>query len=684
MAAAGAHISATSSKEDGVPSSTTSTSDLRALPTDYQKILKMLDSHRDHISNEIELVHEQKREKLEHYYPFDIPQVLQDFHKAKERITLENYIPIIGLLEVLEHLGNRSALVTSGKTTFINIQPDSIIIHCNELTRQCGPRFSLRDSVKLVLESEEKKITSITTTFSQYAGDRMTFTLRSKDKGKIVSQRLVGLINQQKDIQLILTLEKLLKLPKEIIQYILPETEVITQIQTRSNWKYDVKDLSPRHTDFVKKLCRYKFQNPYICAGVAGSGKSAAIARLICTLLDNEPKIRIVIASRNNTAIDSLMLRIHERRPKAKLTRYCSKFHGSGDDINSTLAVPPIYCDTIAEAKEKYERTNILGLTVAKALNLEVFPKCDFLILEEAGLSFEFDFCNVIKSFADLTSTTTLLAGDPYQLKGLATSEGSIRLGIQTGTLHRLIDTNPIYNVKRADTDILSSITILNICYRCPIATTTEILQNLYPFPVFPVPVENENQTYWFLKDLPPGPMNFHHIQGSEKHFSNNNKSLSNPEEVAIIIRYLDILINTNNVPFDKILVMTYYFYQVLDIMDAIIKRGWTASNGDKEGAITVSCMYKIQGMTRSIVLLSLCQSYDKNKRPNMGKYLQQKPMNTVALSRHESALHVFADRRLVSQSRDWRPILKYEIDYKKFKDIFLKNAPPSSAPPHH
>lgn len=67
-----------------------------------------------------------------------------------------------------------------------------------------------------------------------------------------------------------------------------------------------------------------------------------------------------------------------------------------------------------------------------------------------------------------------------------------------------------------------------------------------------------------------------------------------------------------------------------------------------------------------------------------MGKYLQQKPMNTVALSRHESALHVFADRRLVSQSRDWRPILKYEIDYKKFKDIFLKIAPPSSAPPHH
>ena len=58
MAAAGAHISATSSKEDGAPSSTTSTSDLRALPTDYQKILKMLDSHRDHISNEIELVHE--------------------------------------------------------------------------------------------------------------------------------------------------------------------------------------------------------------------------------------------------------------------------------------------------------------------------------------------------------------------------------------------------------------------------------------------------------------------------------------------------------------------------------------------------------------------------------------------------------------------------------------------------
>ena len=594
-----------------------------------------------------------------------VKETLETFWRDRRGLNPENYASVVGLAELVQHIKTKHYLVKGGKQTQLMITGRHAQIKCREIYEQFGTKCTAGDLIKLATENG-----SCLAKFEYENAQTRTLLLeirKSSERGQLQG-KLVSLTNIQRDGQIHALLTKIKKFSGDLIRYLFPDGKKWVEEQVkRQSWVIDETDLKGKHLKFVQWLTKLRFGQPFVLQGCYGSGKSHALASLVKAYILNHPKCKIVIGSANNGAVDSLLLKILDKVPKAKVLRYTAQRHTA--TLPAKLATERVLCADLKEAINRFARgAQVLGATVCKYSTQEEVSeiKADLIILDEAASTTELSAALILHGFADLSKTNLVLAGDVYQMPGLVWSEESRALNHEISIMKRLMSGDRTY--RKQNQGAFPTILDLNESYRCP-EPVTRILSDYYPDGVEPAPDPARARKYLNLPNLPKGHIIFHNVEGAKKStYSNGQGSMANEIEANWITDYCRILVRQNGIPKKEILIISYYNKQKFMIKEKLAICGLPHTETEDEDAILILSPTCSQGLERPIVIISTVQTGFQV----LGDHLRDDQQNLVALSRCSSLLIVLGNAGLLNQHPKWRPILKYTLRNQDIGRKFL------------
>lgn len=158
-------------------------------------------------------------------------------------------------------------------------------------------------------------------------------------------------------------------------------------------------------------------------------------------------------------------------------------------------------------------------------------------------------------------------------------------------------------------------------------------------------------------------------LKGKISKYSNKCASISNDDEISIILDYLRVLIFQNKVEISDIVILTFYQKQCAAIKAALLRMDLEEEERIFFTNLLIASPRASQGIERGIAIVSLVQA----GRPKLGEFLRCPDQNLVALSRAYSLLIVIGDQDLISQEPVWKSITKFRIDMELKGQTFLK-----------
>ena len=634
------------------------------LPDELRKVVQELRNILKKDPKTLDLHCNGETTKLDTVYPYDLEGTIKEFAKKRNALTRENYQRVIGLAEIFEHMTKKYFQTDAAKETKMLVGEQTIQIICEELAEQLEPQLIPSDKAK-VITSEG----SLMTTYEKVVGDTIHLNLDKRDRNKFEGAKFIAISKREGDNQLLSTLKRIQEIPQDLLQFLFPMgRKKVKKFPDRNNWKFTTQGMDADHAKFVRAVSAYHHHQPYILQGCCGSGKSHALAELITTYVKNMPTVKIVVGSVNNVAVNSLMLKVAAKSQKIKMVRYVGSVHETLLPIS--LSLPGVkFLDQEASLKQ-FGNSHLYGTTVSKATKLmgPVGLKADLIILDEAASAYESATCALLQGFWDKSKTNVILAGDVYQLPGLALSGSAKALGIQISTMERLMNGDPTYSRRNRQQTSVPSISEFFTTYRGP-TEITSLISNYYPVGLVAKPKPEKALKYLNMKNMPEGHVIFHHVEGKQKYYTNKNKSISNPDEEQLIMAYLRVLAKQNKANVQDIMIIPYYNKQNHSIKKAVRNMGLAVTETEDQEAILITSPIRSQGLEKPIVIVSLCQSGNRT----LGNYLRDSRQALVALSRASSIMIVIGNKHLISQDAIWQNILEYEIDYNKVGKEFLR-----------
>ena len=157
--------------------------------------------------------------------------------------------------------------------------------------------------------------------------------------------------------------------------------------------------------------------------------------------------------------------------------------------------------------------------------------------------------------------------------------------------------------------------------------------------------------------------------KGKISTYSNRCASISNDDEISIILDYLRVLIFQNKVDVDDIVLLTFYQKQCAAVKAAILRLDLEEEERIFFTNLLITSPRASQGIEKGVSILSLVQA----DRPKLGEFLRCPDQNLVALSRAYSLLIVIGDQDLISQEPVWKAITNYRIPIELKGRAFLK-----------
>ena len=640
-----------------------------ALPADLEKMAIWLDSLRTAPTKGTKLTNiSHKEEKVDPFklFPYEPREILQQFLQNRRVVTRITFKSWLGLAHLVEFFRNKIIEISPAKKTKFTIMGREAELECDEIFEQLGPRLTVDDRVKFATDEG-----GVITTFSHKGNDKMYFKLKTSYVGKLENPTLKAIVNIQNDSRLFATLKKIESFDDATLQYLFPE---ITNYKPRRyadrrHWRIFNPSNDKTHARILQHVTQYYFPVPYVIQGIVGAGKSSLLSHLIITLLKNDPLGKIVITSKNNIAIDSLLKKVLEKCANVNIIRYVSDTWG--DHLTESLSLPGVKFVDLESALQAYRnKGQILALTADKTLKLKRFTGvvANLILIDEAAMSSEDHLPSVMTGFYKEGKTNTLLAGDVYQTGNLVLSDEAKILNMNVSMMERLVDTNLLYRKDKADRMKIPPIAYLTVTYRLP-REIMRLIKPFYPFEIFAIPDEAKSGRFINLVNMPKGHVIYHSIVGVQAGYSNNARSISNSAEAAAILTYLKVLILQNQVAAKEIMIIPFYSKQNFEITKAANEMGFDIKESESTDSILNVGPIRAQGLERPIVLLSLVQS----QRKVMGQFLKDDAKILVALSRSSSLLIILADEALLKQYEGWERVLKYKIPQNKIGKDYLK-----------
>ena len=605
----------------------------------------------------LEISHDGNVTSMKKLYEGNFEDTIDEYQKQKGKLNKENYVSVVELQEICEHLQKKYIKIGKAKNTKLMVKGRQVEIECTELAEQVSMQFAPNDRVKITTTTG-----SAQATYDGTIGNVVLMTLRKSHDGLLEGGILVSLCKKEGDAHIYGVLRNLNDMPEELLRYLFPPNQPRSEeYKKRINWIYGTKNMSKEHRDFIQKVCKRHYQQPIVLQGCCGSGKSHAIADLVLTYLVNDPQAKIVIGSVNNAAVDSLLLKILKKASDAKIVRPVALQHKG--NLPEKLASPDVAMESMTDGMAVFPSRNIMGLTISKATDgrkvggkYHMGIDADLIILDEAGTAGEYATAGFIGSFINYGKTNVVLAGDIYQNPGLVMSPHAETLGMKNSTMKRLLKENNGY--KENSNDRNSPVSVFNNCYRGP-KVITDLISNFYNQKLIAIPNEEKVNKFVNLPHMPKGHIIYHPSNGVQKFYTNKHNSISNDAEARIVLSYINVLVNYLDVQPRDIMVIPYYNKQLKVVTKALERAGMPVAGSEDQNAIQVTSPIKAQGLERGIVLVSLVQA---GKR-KMGKYLQNPNQNLVALSRASSLLIVTGQKELLNTDENWKKVTHYEID---------------------
>ena len=593
------------------------------LPEDLQKVYKL-------VQGEELSLNAAKGEavKIGSLLTAPVADTLITFDRDRRGLNPTNYASVVGLAELSQHLKTKHYVVKGGERTQLMVAGSHIQISCKEIFEQFGAKCAPGDLIKVATMNG-----NCLATFEQANAQTKTMLLEIKKKSERgqLQGKLASLTNIQRDGQVHTLLTKVKKFTARMIDYLFPAgRKRIQERIERRHWVVDSTDLLDKHLKFVQSLAKLKYGQPFILQGCYGSGKSHALAHLVKTYIENDPQCKVVIGSANNGAVDSLLLKILDKTPKAKILRFVGKRHAVS--LPEPLARPEVLCEDFKEALARFEgEAQVMGATVSKYSTLEEVSKikADLIILDEAASTTELSAALILYGFVDFDHTNLVLAGDIYQMPGLVWSEESRALNHEVSIMKRLMSSGDATYLKQNQGEF-PTLMDLNKSFRCPVPVSI-LLSEYYPDGVVPSPNPLKSGKYLDLKNVPEGHIVFHNVEdGKQEKYSNGQGSMSNDAEANLIRDYCRVLMRQHQVPARDIMVISYYTKQKWNIVDKMGKIGLPTTEIEDEDAILTLSPTCSQGLERPIVIISTVQTGDRV----LGEHLKDDQQNLVAFSR--------------------------------------------------
>ena len=395
-----------------------------ALPSDLEKMAEWLDTLRTVPTKGVKLTSiSHKEEKVDPFklYPYEPRKILQQFLQNRRVVTDNSFKAWLGLAHLVEFFRNKIIEISPAKKTKFTILGREAELECDEIYEQLGPRLTIDDRVKFATDEG-----GVITTFSHKGDNKLYFKLKTSYVGTLENPTLRAIVNIQNDSRIFATLKKIDSFDDATIRYLFP---VCTDYKPRRyadrrHWKLFNPSNDDAHARILQHVTQYHFPVPYVIQGIAGAGKSSLLSHLIITFIKNDPLGKIVITSKNNIAIDSLLKKVQEKYANINIIRYVSDTWG--DHLSDSLSLPGVKFTDLESALKAYRnKGQILALTADKTLKLKRFTGviANLILIDEAAMSSEDHLPSVMTAFYKQGKTNTLLAGDVYQTGNLVLSE---------------------------------------------------------------------------------------------------------------------------------------------------------------------------------------------------------------------------------------------------------------------
>ncbi|KAJ3507038.1 hypothetical protein NLJ89_g6529 [Agrocybe chaxingu] len=398
---------------------------------------------------------------------------------------------------------------------------------------------------------------------------------------------------------------------------------------------------------------------PFIVFGPPGTGKTVTIVEAMQQLLDSDPNARILACAPNNSAVDTIALKLMHRgtlevfrlnslsrkvNDMPKSLRTFSLING-----NTVFAMPTV--EDLAKYRVVVSTCLSAGVPANLGLKRGHFTH---IFIDEAGQGKEPELMVPIKSIAD-EKTNLILAGDNQQLGPIVHSKLAGALGLKKSYLSRIMEMD-IYNL-----DTHSGITIVKLLKN--FRSHPDILrfsnENFYKSELQPCADTAITRSLEKYEELPKQnfPIIFHSIVGKDMQEA-NSPSFFNIDEATIVKKYVISLVGNrkNGTKPEHIGIITPYHAQRCKILDLLYK-------DPKLRDIKVGSVEEFQGQERRVIIISTVRSKTEfisaDIRRNLG-FVADKSRLNVALTRAQALLIVIGNPIVLSLDPLWRSFLNY------------------------
>lgn len=416
---------------------------------------------------------------------------------------------------------------------------------------------------------------------------------------------------------------------------------------------------------------------PYIVFGPPGTGKTFTIVEAMKQVVKNLPDARILACAPSNSAVDNMAEKLCDHLPKDALYRLNAASRPISSIPEKILEFSNVDRQTGMyeyPKRSEMEKKKIIICTLISAGRLASarFLPGHFthVFVDEASQATEPETMVTISGILNVSRDMDkggqlVMAGDPKQLGPILRSPLARQWKLDTSLMERLMqDFEPFKRRPRPqsgeyyDSRVLTKL-VKN--YRSHPAILKPPNELFYEGELLPQAdaLLSERMCGWDSLPRPDVPLIFHAVVGEDMQ-EHNSPSFYNPQEISVLMNYIDKLVNKRSpkgtiIKEEHIGIITPYRKQVQKIRTELKKK--------RIDNLKVGSVEEFQGQERLIIIISAVRSQPSFLQTDMkfglGFLTNHKRFN-VAVTRAKALLVVIGNPNVLCCNSSWSHFIEY------------------------
>nr|KAG5690384.1 hypothetical protein BaRGS_002341 [Batillaria attramentaria] len=416
---------------------------------------------------------------------------------------------------------------------------------------------------------------------------------------------------------------------------------------------------------------------PYIVFGPPGTGKTFTIVEAMKQVVKCLPEARILACAPSNSAADNMAEKLREHLSKDTLYRLNAASRAVStipDKIREFSNIDRETGQFEYPRRSELEKKKVIVctlITAGRLVSARFLPgHFTHVFVDEASQATEPESVVAIAGLLDVSKDMDkggqlVMAGDPKQLGPILRSPLARQWELDISLMERLMRNFPPFKRRQApqggeyyDSRVLTKL-VKNYRSHPDILSPSNKLFYEGELLAYADPLLSERMCGWDTLPRTDMPVIFHAVIGEDMQ-EHNSPSFYNPQEISVLMTYIDRLVNKRSpkgtlIKEEHIGIITPYRKQVQKIRTELRKR--------KFEALKVGSVEEFQGQERLIIFVSAVRSQPSFLQTDMkfglGFLTNDKRFN-VAMTRAKALLVVIGNPNVLACNRSWKHFIDY------------------------